>query len=645
MNGARYFLETFGCQMNVLDSELVEGQLRARGLTPVADPRQADVILFNTCSVRQHAEDKVLSRLGQLKGHKRRHPHKIIGVIGCMAERAREDLFAMAPHVDVLCGPGELNKLPALLEEVWQRHERVAALAGSQSRRTEVLQRALEYDSLEALDLSRAPSDPSGVLQSYIRVQRGCDKFCTYCVVPFTRGPERSRPPAHIVAEARMLAERGCREITLLGQTVNSYVHQEDGRAVRFAELLERVHAVEGIERIRFVTSFPADFDEDIFRVMRDLPKLCPYLHIPAQSGSDRILRKMKRGYTVAEYLRLMDLARKYVPDIALAGDIIVGFCTETDDDFRQTVRLVEQVQYSGLYVFKYSPRPGTKADRNYPDDVPDEVKAARCNELLAIQNEISLRYKQQLVGQTVEVLVEGLSKLARRQAGESRGELRTRGKRTAAFAARRTTGGQSPSTARRSRSGPVALDWPAQPMGAGRPRLAGAADGSQSPSTGRRSERRVDGQPGAAVPHDSRGRLSPMTAEGGCPPHPTTTVGGCPPLGLPTAEGGCPPTPSMPQDSELSALPGSEQDRGSEAARPAGEGERVVQLVGRTMHDHIVVFDAPARLTGAVVRVQIEQATPHTLIGRIESVVLAPPGGSARAAEGVPLPVISPSG
>ena len=438
MKPVRYYLETFGCQMNVLDSQLVEGQLRGRGLSPVDSYRDADVILFNTCSVRQHAEDKVLSRLGQLKHLKRRRPEAVIGVIGCMAEREKEGLFAKAPHVDLLCGPGELNRLPALLAEVWERHEQVAALAGSPSRRTEVMQRALEYDSLEALDLARAPGPEQNVLQSYIRVQRGCDKFCTFCVVPFTRGPERSRPPGHIVHEARGLVEHGCREITLLGQTVNSYVHLEDGRPVRFAQLLERVHAVDGLDRLRFVTSFPADWDEDIFRVMRDCPKITPYLHIPAQSGSDRILKAMKRGYTADAYLRLMDAARRHLPHVALAGDVIVGFCGETDEDFRRTAELVRRVDYTQLFVFRYSPRPGTKADRNLADDVPEEVKAARNRELLAIQAEIGLRHRERLVGHAVEVLVEGYSKAARKALGERSSEQRSRGKHSPSFARRR---------------------------------------------------------------------------------------------------------------------------------------------------------------------------------------------------------------
>lgn len=443
-----YFLETFGCQMNVLDSQLVEGLLRDLGLRRVAATAQADVILFNTCSVRQHAEDKVLSRLGRLKHLKRRRPAIVIGVIGCMAERQREELLTLVPHLDLICGPGELHRLPTLLNEVWTQRRQVAALAASKSRRTAVPARAAEPDPLEALDQRRfRPSDgdtcapvwddgatsaegpPRGrstaagdrpdTLQAYVRVQRGCDKFCTYCVVPFVRGPERSRPPAAIVEECRRLADQGCREVTLLGQTVNSYVHPEDGRAVRFAELLERVHAIEALDRIRFVTSYPADWDEDIFRVLRDYPRVCPYLHLPAQSGSDRLLKAMKRGYTVAEYLHIIDAARRYVPDLGLAGDFIVGFCGETEADHQATIRLIRRVEYQGLFIFKYSPRPGTAAERGQADDVPAEVKAHRNNELLAIQAEIGLRHRQRFVGQTVEVLVEGPSKTERAETAD----------------------------------------------------------------------------------------------------------------------------------------------------------------------------------------------------------------------------------
>jgi tRNA-2-methylthio-N6-dimethylallyladenosine synthase len=406
-----YFLETFGCQMNVLDSQLVAGQLRALGWQAVGTPADADMILFNTCSVRQHAEDKVLSRLGELRRWRKQHPEGILGVLGCMAEREQHALFDKAPHLDLLCGPGELHRLPELIAEVAAKRKPVAALAESQSRRRRVAERARDDDPLETLDLSREPQAGADALQAYIRVQRGCDKFCTYCVVPYVRGPERSRPPENIVAEARRLVEQGCREITLLGQTVNSYAHEEVG----LAELLRRVHAIDGLDRLRFVTSYPADWDEDIFRAMRDLPKVCPYLHIPAQSGSDRVLAAMKRRYTASGYLRLMDLARKYVPDIALAGDFIVGFCGETEGDFQATVDLVRRAEYKSIFVFKYSTRPGTTAERAKADDVPQDVKVRRNNELLAVQSEISRRHKDRLVGQTVEVLVEGYSKAARR--------------------------------------------------------------------------------------------------------------------------------------------------------------------------------------------------------------------------------------
>ncbi len=415
MKPATYYLETFGCQMNVLDSELVDGQLRRLGLKPADDPRRADVILFNTCSVRRHAEDKVLSRLGQLKALKRRRPEIIIGVIGCMAERMGADLLTQAPQVNLLCGPGELDRLPALISEIRAGGGPCVALRGTARRgRDDADQRSAD-DRIEHLDLARSPAPGATVLQSYVRVQRGCDKFCTYCVVPFVRGPERSRPPANIFAEVARLAEHGCREVTLLGQTVNSYRFVEDHQTVGLARLLERVQAVPGIDRVRFVTSFPADWDDDIFRVMRDYPKVMPYLHIPAQSGSDRILRAMCRGYTVAEYLRLMDAARQYVPGIGLAGDFIVGFCGETEDDFRATVALVQRVEYQNIFVFKYSPRPGTSAERVKDDDVPLDVKASRNNELLAVQSQIAHRHKRTLVGSSCEVLVEGYSKAARR--------------------------------------------------------------------------------------------------------------------------------------------------------------------------------------------------------------------------------------
>jgi tRNA-2-methylthio-N6-dimethylallyladenosine synthase len=399
------YLETMGCQMNVLDSELVLGQLRRAGYCPTDRFNTADLVLINTCSVRRHAEDKVYSRLGQIGSAQRRNGRRnqIVGVIGCMAERDRAGLLEKCPHVDILCGPNELNRIPALVQEVVASRRRAIALSDDQSRKVPVEKRSGQ------LELSPEASR----VQAYIRVQRGCDKFCTYCVVPFTRGPERSRPPGHIVSEAKMLVDQGIMEITLLGQTVNSYVHTENGRTVRFAELLEMVSQVPGLQRLRFVTSFPADFAEDILYAMRDLPQVCEYLHIPAQSGSNRVLRDMRRQHTVEHYDELMAKAREIVPGISLAGDFIVGFVGETEEEFAESVALVERAQYKNIFVFKYSPRPGTAADRRQDDDVPDEVKRRRNTELLAVQERISLANNSKLIGQDVEVLVEGYSKAA----------------------------------------------------------------------------------------------------------------------------------------------------------------------------------------------------------------------------------------
>jgi len=407
------YLETMGCQMNVLDSELVWGQLRAEGYESESDMTKADVVLINTCSVRDHAEQKVLSRLGALAKPKFDRDDMVIGVIGCMAERDPDGIFEKMPHVDMVCGPGDLNKIPAMIEEVRETRTRVVALSQAFSRKSTQLQRALEYDSIEALDPSRGTGPLESTLQSYIRVQRGCDKFCSYCIVPFTRGRERSRPPTRIVDEAKMLAGRGVKEVTLVGQTVNSYVHEENGQPVRFAGLLELVNRVEGIERIRFVTSFPGDFTDDILEAMRDLDKVCEYLHIPVQSGSNNILKRMRRQYTVEEYDALLARAREIVPGLTLASDFIVGFCGETQEDHEASCRLIERSRFKNIFVFKYSPRPGTAADRRLQSDVPDEIMRQRNVELLELQEAISLKTNRELVGDVVEVLVEGYSKAA----------------------------------------------------------------------------------------------------------------------------------------------------------------------------------------------------------------------------------------
>jgi len=424
-NRKTLYLETMGCQMNVLDSELVLGRLRALGYDPIEDMTAADVVLLNTCSVRDHAEQKVLSRLGALRKPKLKRPDMVVGVIGCMAERDPDGVINKMPHVDLVCGPGELNKVPALIEEVRDSRTRAVALSQSLSRKSTPLQRALEYDSVEALDLSREPAPDSSAIQAYIRVQRGCDKFCTFCVVPFTRGAERSRPPTQIVDEAKMLAERGAKEVTLLGQTVNSYVNRDNGKPVRFAELLARVAGVDGIERVRFVTSYPGDFTDDIFEVMRDVPEVCDYLHLPAQHGNDDVLQRMRRQYSVREYVELIDRARELVPAIELASDFIVGFCGETEAEHEHTLKLIERCRFKNIFVFKYSPRPGTVADKRIDDDVPEDVKRRRNNELLEFQERIASTHNRTLIGSTVNVLIEGYSKAALKaqEAEQTRGE------------------------------------------------------------------------------------------------------------------------------------------------------------------------------------------------------------------------------
>ncbi len=419
----KLYLETFGCQMNVLDSELVLGQLRAQGYEHVEDREAADVILYNTCSVREHAEQKVWSRLGELRERKDAEPGLVIGVIGCMAERDGANIFKRYPHVDVLCGPGELDKLATLVHNAvvttadGPRRQRQVALMGAGVRRSSTLDAA--EDQLESLDLSRSVSPEDNLTQAYVRITRGCNKFCTYCVVPYTRGPEVHRPPQNIVDEVKRLADAGAREVTLLGQTINHYAYRHpDGRTTTFADLLYAVHElVPHLARLRFVTSFPRDFSDEALAAMRDCERICRYLHVPAQSGSDRILKLMNRGYSARMYYDFIDRARSMMPDLSIASDFIVGFPTETDADFVQTVDLLRYCRFKNSFIFKYSPRPGTVAIDRFSDAVPEELKRRRNHELLAVQQEVCAADNRAMIGRTLEVLVEGESKLVSRQA------------------------------------------------------------------------------------------------------------------------------------------------------------------------------------------------------------------------------------
>jgi tRNA-2-methylthio-N6-dimethylallyladenosine synthase len=420
----KLYIETVGCQMNELDSELVVASLRKDGYELTARIDEADTILFNTCSVRQHAEDKIYSALGRLKNLKQAHPEKVIGVLGCMAQKDQGLIFKRAPYVDLIVGPGQLHQVPALVRELrtenGMRTQRMEVSLGRKDGSREAIER-----SHESFDPLRDPAMRPTPYQAYVRIMIGCDKFCTYCIVPSVRGPEQSRPPAAILAEARQLAGEGCQEITLLGQTVNSYKFCEGERNWRLSDLLAALSEIDGIRRIKFVTNYPKDMTNDLLAAVRDLPKASKYLHVPVQSGSNAVLARMKRGYTVEEYREMLARTREWIPGVAVTSDFIVGFCGETDDDFRQTMDLVTESRFKNSFIFKYSERPGTKGAELFADDVPEDVKRRRNNELLALQNEISEADNQAFLGQQVKVLVEGPSKAAEKHAGANgeRGE------------------------------------------------------------------------------------------------------------------------------------------------------------------------------------------------------------------------------
>jgi tRNA-2-methylthio-N6-dimethylallyladenosine synthase len=403
--------------MNVLDSEMVIADLKRHGYTVVDSPHDADCVLYNTCSVREHAEEKIYSALGKVREAKERDPSKMIGVIGCMAQKDQEIVFKRAPYVDLVVGPGQLHTIPDLIEKVRSGQGRQMAVSLS---RNEGAQAAIAR-SHETFDPLRDPTMRPTPFQAYLRIQIGCDKFCTYCVVPNTRGPEQGRSPEQILAEARTLADQGCREITLLGQTVNSYKFTDrDGTTTDMASLLEQLHAVNGIDRIKFVTNYPKDMTERLLRTIRDLPKVSPYLHVPAQSGSDEVLKRMKRGYTVADYMEMFERIEQILPEAAVSSDFIVGFSGETEDDFQKTVKLVQRCRFKNSFIFQYSVRPGTKAAERLPDDVPRETKIRRNNELLDVQDAIAKEDNLRLIGETVEVLVEGPSKKGHSKKGHS---------------------------------------------------------------------------------------------------------------------------------------------------------------------------------------------------------------------------------
>jgi tRNA-2-methylthio-N6-dimethylallyladenosine synthase len=393
--------------MNKLDSAIIESSLRDVGCQFVDNAKDADVVLLNTCSVRDHAEQRVMSHLGHLKHIKESKPDLIVAVIGCMAQRLGDELFKQ-PAVDIVCGPTQIAEIPRLISEALQEKKKTTAIE-------ENIRKSSENKSLETFESAYGiEAEISG--QAYVRAMHGCDKFCSYCVVPYVRGPETSRPPAAIVEQVKRLAQNGIKQITLLGQRINAYEYKAGEKTYCLADLLEMLSKIDGIEWLKFVTSYPSKkYFEEIMRAMANQPKVCRYLHIPAQSGCDKILKAMNRGYTSAEYLELLDTARQIVPDIEVAGDFIVGFPGETDDDFAQTAELLRKARYKNSFIFKYSPRPGTVADKRLEDNIPLEIKTRRNGELLKIQEQISAELASRFNSQIVKVLVEGPSKKSHR--------------------------------------------------------------------------------------------------------------------------------------------------------------------------------------------------------------------------------------
>lgn len=403
----KVYIETYGCQMNVNDSEVILSILQKNGYALTEDMDRADVILANTCSIRDNAEQRIWGRIEQFRLQKKRNPQVVIGIVGCMAERLKDKLLE---KVDLVAGPDTYRSLPALLRDIRPDSPQINVL----------LSREETY-----ADISPVRLDRNGV-SAYISIMRGCNNVCSYCVVPYTRGAERSRDPHSIVREARELFENGYKEVNLLGQNVDSYLwkecregaaegvptgNAEEGEVVNFARLLEMVAAISPELRVRFSTSHPKDISDEVISTIAAHDNICRHIHLPVQSGSSRILEKMRRKYDREWYLERVAKIREVMPDCGLSTDVIAGFCSETEQDHKDTLSLFEQVCFDSAFMFQYSERPGTLASRHYPDDVPPEVKTARLNEIIALQTKMSLKSNQKDMGKTFKVLIEGPSK------------------------------------------------------------------------------------------------------------------------------------------------------------------------------------------------------------------------------------------
>jgi tRNA-2-methylthio-N6-dimethylallyladenosine synthase len=391
----KVYIETYGCQMNVADSEVVVSILGESGYLLTDVIHEAELILINTCSIRENAEQRVWGRLSMISHLKKKKPEIVVGVIGCMAERLKEKLLEADMQVDIVVGPDAYRSLPLLVEEAEAGHKGVNILLSGEET----------YG-----DISPVRMDRNGVT-SIISIMRGCNNMCAYCVVPYVRGAQRSRNPESILREAVDLYNNGYREVTLIGQNVNSYNWKEGDRTLQFPELLIRVAMINPKLRVRFSTSHPKDISDELLLAIAQNENICRHIHLPAQSGSSRILKLMNRKYTREWYMDRINAIRKIIPDCAISTDMIAGFCTETEEDHKESLSLMEWAEFDFAYMFKYSERSGTKAARKYKDDIPEEIKSRRLNEIIALQNKLSLKSKRADIGRIFEVLVEGRSK------------------------------------------------------------------------------------------------------------------------------------------------------------------------------------------------------------------------------------------
>lgn len=390
----KLFIETYGCQMNVADSEVVASIL-SNEYEITEEERTADLVLINTCSVRDNAEQRIHKRLRELGAIKKRRPGMMIGLLGCMAERLKDQLLRDEPALDFVAGPDAYRSVPNLIEK---------ALSGEDAYNV-TLSKEETYDNI--MPLRYAANGVSG----FISIMRGCDNFCSYCVVPFTRGRERSRSPQTILAEAKQLLADGYKEVTLLGQNVNSYHYEKEGKVTTFADLMEMVALLSPQLRVRFATSHPKDISDELIHVIAKYPNICKFIHLPVQAGSTSMLQRMHRVYTREQYLERIATIKRVIPECSIATDIIAGFCGETEEEHQATLSLMREVGYASAYMFKYSVRDNTYAATHFPDDIPEELKTRRLEEIIALQQQLSLESNQQDVGKTFEVLVEGTSK------------------------------------------------------------------------------------------------------------------------------------------------------------------------------------------------------------------------------------------